>query len=44
MVYCKPIVTIYDEETMHAILAMAGSGTCKCGNGSSQDGSKRARA
>lgn len=44
MKYFKPTVTIYDEETMNAILAMAGSGTCKCGNGSAQDGSKRARA
>lgn len=44
MQYKKPQVIVYDEEVMNEILALAGSGTCKCGNGESQDGSKRARA
>lgn len=44
MMYVKPCITVYDEDAMKAIVAMAGSGNCKCGNGSSQNGSKRARA
>lgn len=42
--YFKPTLTVYDAESMLAILAKAGSGNCKCGNGSSQDGSKRSKA
>ncbi len=44
MKYEKPAIIIYDEEVMSEILALANSATCKCGNGSSQTGSKRARA
>ena len=44
MKYQKPRVLIYDEKIMNEILAVAGSGTCKCGNGTSQNGSLRARA
>lgn len=44
MKYQKPMVLIYDEEIMNEILALAGSGTCKCGNGTSQNGNLRSKA
>ena len=44
MQYQKPRVLIYDENIMNEILALAGSGICKCGNGTSQNGQKRSKA
>lgn len=44
MSYEKPEVIIYDEEVMNEIEALATSSACKCGNGQSQDGSKRSKA
>ena len=44
MKYQKPRVLIYDEKIMNEILALAGSGTCKCGNGTTQSGQLRSKA
>lgn len=44
MKYEKPTVIIFDKKIMDEIMALAGSGPCHCGNGSSQNGSKRSKA